>query len=495
MQNLTFSDSAKFAQAALNFVSEKSLQVSHSFFSTQALEAYSPGASFPANFLPFPSWVLSFIFKILPANDVTIAILGMSFFILSAWLVFSIGKKLHSTKAATVSTVIFVSSIFFQEYALNFSSEILFTFLVLLFVRTLLLNGKLKLTSLIPLSLLFITRQQAVLVLASAIIASYAYFICGTFPRKQKIRVSLLVMIGSLIFLGISMVDVSSIFSPAKVIGSFHMSTGIPQGSYLRGASYSGTTFKVIVSKVFYNIYNFAKAPERLVFPLIPFLFLVNLFIKHKNNQIKWFNLFTLIILSSFVLAASATLPNARYIHPIIPLVMISAGIGLVKLVKNISPKLQSLSLVVLMSFIIFPTLGHFTLDARARAQQFNIGKPPAHKQISSIMAENIPKGRLIITNLDAWAAWYFGLTTMWFPLEINMLEGYQDKVDYIVITNYKEDDGDFALGEWQGVVYQPENIQNQFLQKNYKVLKTFVIQSSAVYDNRDYQGTILIRK
>jgi len=153
------------------------------------------------------------------------------------------------------------------------------------------------------------------------------------------------------------------------------------------------------------------------------------------------------------------------------------------------------LSLVILVFFITLPTIGHYTLDARARAQQFNIGQPPAYKQIASVMAENIPKGRLIITNLDAWAAWYFRLSTMWFPLEIEMLEGYQDKVDYIVITNYKEHDGDFALGEWKEVVYQPENIQNKFLTQNYQILKTFVIQADTVYDNKTYQGTILIRK
>jgi len=112
-------------------------------------------------------------------------------------------------------------------------------------------------------------------------------------------------------------------------------------------------------------------------------------------------------------------------------------------------------------------------------------------------MAQKIPRGELIITNLDAWAAWYQGLTTMWFPVKPDFLGTYDQslKAKYIVITNYLEDDGDFALGEWQEVVYTPHAIKNQFLQDNYFVLDTFIIAPEEVYENRQYQGTILLKK
>jgi 4-amino-4-deoxy-L-arabinose transferase-like glycosyltransferase len=485
MFNLTFSDSAKFAQAALNLIRGQGLQVSHSLFSSQLLSSFSPGTLFPVSFLPLPSWILSFVFKFFPATDNTIAFIGLKFFLLSVLLVFFIGKKLHSVKAGLVSATLFLSTIFFQEYAHNFASEILFIFEILLFVYLLLLPKKFKLLSLIPLAAMFYTRQQASVFLGSFLIALLFVFI----TKVKKIKWRLVITAISVIILGIFIN-----YSAIKISGSFNIGASSNFGSYIRGGEYQSLGLTVFASKIFYNFYNFLKAPERLASPVVFFLFIFNLFIKPKNIKLRWFNPFTLISLSLFTLAASATLPNARYVHPIIPLVMIAASIGLVELVKNIPVKLQNFSLIALMFFITLPTIGYYTLDARARAQQFNIGQPLAHKQIASVMAENIPKGHLIITNLDAWAAWYEGLTTMWFPLEINMLEGHQDKVDYIVITNYKENDGDFALGEWNSLLNQPSAVTNIFIKEYYHLIKTIDIKAEQIYENQPYYGVIYQR-
>jgi hypothetical protein len=100
-------------------------------------------------------------------------------------------------------------------------------------------------------------------------------------------------------------------------------------------------------------------------------------------------------------------------------------------------------------------------------------------------MSKDLPQGELIVTNLDSWAAWYHDLTTMWFPLSPEMLTNNPPK--YIVLTNYLEDDADFALNAWKEVVYTPYKIENEFLSKNYILLNTFEVGS--------YRGTILARK
>jgi len=494
-QYLTFSDSAKFAQAATNFVNSQVLRISHSFFSPQLISSFSSSTRFPANFLPLISWVLSFVFRFFPVTDTTIAFTGLFFFVLSALLVFCIGKKLHSVKAGLISSLFFLSSLFFQEYALNFASETLFVFLILLFTYLLLLPKRLKLFSLLPLFLLFFTRQQAPVFLGSLVLTGLLIFLFSRAEKKKKILI--LSGLFSFTLLAILIVSLTTdyVLSPANIIVSFKIAAGSNFGTYIRGGEYQALGLFGLVSKVLYNFYNFIKAPARLASSVIFFLFLYSLFIKDKIKELGYFKLFTSISLFSFLLAASATLPNARYVHPIIPLVMICAGIGLVELVKNIPSKLRNLALVLLSLLIIFPTIGHWTLDARARANQFNTSQPPVYRVISSVMADNIDQGHLIITNLDAWAAWYEGLTTMWFPLEIDMLEGYEDKVDYIVITNYKENDGDFALGEWAEVVYSPLEIENEFLKNNYDLLTTFEITADQVYENQSYQGTILISK
>lgn len=491
---LTFSDSAKFAQAALGYIKGGNFEVSHSFFSLKLLSSFELGSQFLANFLPLPSWLLSFVFRFFPATDTTIAIFGLVFFFLSALLIFYIGKKLYSAKAGVISALLFLSSMFFQEYALNFTSEILFIFLILLFIYLLLLPKKLKLLSLIPLFLLFLTRQQAPVFLGSLVLTGLLIFLFSQVEKKKKMFVLLGLFLFAVLGIFISHPTFNSIFSSIKIIGSFNIAAGSNFGSYIRGGEYHSLGLFGLASKIFYNFYNFIKASARLTSPIIFFLFLYSLFIRNKTKELGYFKLFTSISLFFFLLAASATLPNARYVHPIIPLVMVCAAISLIELVKNVPAKLQKLSLVALSLLIIFPTLGHLTLDARARTQQFNTDQPPVYRVISSVMADNIDQGHLIITNLDAWAAWYEGLTTMWFPLKIDMLEGFENKVEYIVITNYKEHDGDFALGEWREVVYQPENIRNQFLYENYQVLKTFTVEPHEVYENQSFKGTILKR-
>ena len=330
---------------------------------------------------------------------------------------------------------------------------------------------------------MFITRQQAVVFLLS-VIFSAGLLLSTTYSKKLSV-----LFFSTIIFFGIfkfSKIDVSSIYFPLKPLYSVQISTSQPQGQYLRGEAYSPSALsvKTLVSKVIYNLYNFAKTPDRLTSPVVFFLALSACF----HRPFRRFALFSWITLGLFTLAASATLPNARYIHPTLPLIFICAAVGL----AQIPHKLLAWLTILL---IVLPTLGHLTLDARFRRQQFNYGQPPVYKVISDVMAQHIPKGKLVITNLDAWAAWYEGLTTMWFPLSPDMLSGYENKVNFIVITNYKEQDGDFTLGPWREVVYSPENITNTFLAKNYQILTTFTITPDKVYENQPFQGTILVRK
>jgi len=296
----------------------------------------------------------------------------------------------------------------------------------------------------------------------------------------------------------ISKKTTTSILSPGRIIGSLNFSSSNNPSFYIRGGINQALNTKQITSKIFYNLYNFAKNPQRLISPIILSFFLIFLFVKSKTTNVKKFKLFTIISLTVFLLATSATLPNARYIHPLIPLIIISSSLALIEITDKLKIKHPNMAILLVILIAILPTIGYYTLDARFRKQQFNTNKPPVYKQISSIMAQHIPQDHLIITNLDAWASWYEGLTTMWFPLSPNMLISKEDKInnaEYIVITNYKEEDNDFVLGEWKEVVYNPEKIKNKFLSDNYNVFKTFVIKSEDIYENQEYKGTILVQK
>lgn len=486
---LTFSDSAKFYEAAKNLLEGSGLVIHHSFFSPTSLTSYQPGQSWPANFLPLNSILMAGVFKFLPVNDLTIAIIGHLFFAICLLLTFLIAKRLYSARAGILSALIFSSSLFLLEYAQNASSEIFFTTQILLFVFLSLQKNKIRWLSILPLSLMFLTRQQAILFL----LALPTYFVIFHLKswRSRLIAILPIVIVLSGLYL-VAKRDVSSIYSPLKPFYSAQTTAGVSQGLYLRGQEYVRTavTPKSILSKVFYNLYNFAKDPERLAPSAIFFLFILS----HFSSRNRRFTLFTATVLAFFVLGAAASLPNARYVHPIIPLVIISASLTLIQVLEKFSPRHLNFKLIVAILFLTLPTLGYFSLDARFRRHQFNLGKPTVYRQISQVLAKDIPKGKLIITNLDAWAAWYEGLTTMWFPTSPDLLAGYQDKIDYIAITNYLENDEDFALGEWREVVYTPDKISNKFLKGNYKILKTFIISPDQVYENKEYKGTILVR-
>ena len=487
---LTFSDSAKFAEAAQSFLSGQGLTIHHSFFSSSALVSYYPGQSWPANFLPLSSILMAIVFKYFPVNDFTIGTIGFILFFICLGLTFLIARKLHSTRAGLFSTILLGSSLYFFEYAGNASTEIFFTAEILIFTYLVLQKSKICWLALLPLLAMFLTRQQAILFL----LALPTYFIFFYLKNwRQQVLSILAVALFLLSFYLLVKGDVSSIYSPLKPFYSAQTAAGVNQGNYLRGQEFTAgpVSLKSISSKILYNVYNFAKSPDRLGPTVIFFLFLFSFF----NQRFRQFNYYTGTTLFFFVLGASASIPNARYVHPIMPLVIISASLTLIQILEKFSPKRLDIKLALIIFFLTLTTIGYFTLDARFRAQQFNLDKPPVYRQISTLMAESIPKGKLVITNLDAWSAWYEGLTTMWFPLSPDQLAGFQDKVSYIVITNYKEHDGDFALGDWREVVYSPEKIGNQFLKTNYRLLTTFEIRPEQVYENQSYLGTILVRR
>ena len=485
---LSFSDSAKFAQAAANLLAGRSLVIGHSFFDVKLLAAYQSGNLFSTKIFPFTPWLLSLFFRFLPSSDQTIAIAGWLTFLLSTLVIFLIARKLHRSTSALIAAIIFFFSLPFWEYASNASSEIFFTLQVLLMVYLFL--SRFRWLALLPLALMFFTRQQATIVFLSLGTTAVLLFLSSAKSLRFKLLTLAFIFIAVFELTNFLLPNAFLPLSPFQAIGAINLPANTSQGQFLRGQHVPGSISSLqLISKVFYNTYNYLKNLTPLTSPTIFSLFILGFFLPKSSTRLKNFNLFSLTIFGLFILAASATLPNVRYVHPIIPLVIIGASITLTHLVH------RPLAIALVMFLILLPALGHLTLDARFRRQQFNLDKPPVYRQISTLMAENIPKGKLVITNLDAWAAWYEGLTTMWFPLSPDLLEGYQDKVSYIVITNYKEHDGDFALGEWREVAYSPDQIKNQFLKDNYRILKTFTISSDQVYENQAYQGTILVRR
>jgi hypothetical protein len=489
---LTFSDSAKFAEVAKNLAQGAGYIMHNSFFNAITVANYQPGSAFQVSFLPLTSYFFTLLFKIFPASDLTVVVAGYILFFLSLVLVFFLTKKLHSVKAGIVASVLMGLNFYFLDYAHNASSEVFFILEILLFTYLLLFRNKIKVLAIIPLILMFYTRQQASVFVIGFVGFALIYSWLN-FPKMRKV-----ILAGGLVsvILFLFFYKSNSLVSPSAMSGAFNISTRISTGDYLRGGKYQLSPGESIFSKLFYNTYNFVKAPERLISPIIFILFFFSLFINKLKTKVSAFNWFTLTQICIFILAASITLPNARYVHPVIPLMLISASIALVEI--SIKFKWQNLFLALSVMFVTLPVIGNYTLDYRFQSKILNLDKPPVYKVIADKMAESIPQGRLIITNLDTWGAWYHGLTTMLFPITPDMLipiYGKKLNVDYIAISNYQENDPSLALGEWKETVYSPNKITNKFLAENFVLLKTEVITPDMVKENQTYYLTILKKK
>lgn len=191
------------------------------------------------------------------------------------------------------------------------------------------------------------------------------------------------------------------------------------------------------------------------------------------------------------------SLPNARYVHPVIPLLIIAFSILLTDLLTGLDSMKKNVAIGLVLIVITLPVTGQLTLDYRFRRGQYNYGSPPAYKRISAEMAKYINPGELTVTNLDAWGSWYNNLSTMWFPLSMDMLNLHENKqsyLKYIVITNYKEQDGDFSLGEWKEVLENPRNLKSEYLSQNFKLVEEFNISSSEIYEKQEVKGVIFKR-
>ncbi|OGD12412.1 hypothetical protein A2576_00795 [Candidatus Amesbacteria bacterium RIFOXYD1_FULL_47_9] len=495
---ITFSDSVRYADAARSQNEGIGSRIHHSYFSSSDINTTTFKPSW--EFIDSPATVtfISLAFKLLGASDLTLFIAGSGLFILSALTIYLLGARVFSPSVGLVAAVLFTTNPFFLSYAVNCSSEILFTSEVLISVWLLYLSKPAKFLFILPAVLTLYTRPQGVIFILSLIATGLLVWLIKAI--KQPVRLVLLLC--GLVILGFFTVYQAtrfSIFSHSlfnlKHYGATLIPTDVSPGIYLRGEilPQANISLKVFVTKLFYNTYNFAKNPDRIAPPAV-FLFLIMaLFISGHN-----FHWLALITLGMFTLAASATLPNARYIHPVVVLPFISMAAVLENMCTKFKIRYRFFLLALLTLIITLPAFGHIFLDYRFRRVTLNLGRPPVYKVISDILAQNISQGKLTITNLDAWAAWYHGLTTMWFPLSPNRLippPGKPNNIDYIVITNYLERDSSFALGEWEEVVYAPYNIQNQFLTDNYRVLDTFIINPEQTYENQRILGTILVKK
>lgn len=493
---LTLSDSAKLASTARHFLVDGLRYASgHNFFDPRRL-ALNQGEYLPADLPRLPIWILAGFFKLFNVSDLTVALAGITFFALSLWLIYQIGNRLFGRQVGVLAVIFTLFNLDLVTYSINFSTDILFASEILLFIYFLFLPSRPinLILSIASLGLMLLTRQQAfVFILVAILYLSWSLF--KSSKLKSGVKVGIIV-ISALFLVGFvvrSRFRTNEFMSPARLIGAIHLPTDQAQGQFLRGSEIPELSASQLASKVFYNTYNFLIAPQRIAPPLILWLFFIAIFLKSPRIESQKFIYFSTGVILLFAFAAAATLPNARYLHPLIPLMAIGAAYALKTIVAILPIRWRTIALVSTVLFVILPVLGHWTIDGRFRKTIYNVDKPPAHRVIAARMNQHINPHELIITNLDAWAAWYENLNTMWFPASPEQLRGLENKVDYIVITDLLASDQDFSLNDWERLLVNPASIKSSSLGQNFDLLLQFVIPAETVYENQEIKGVIFV--
>lgn len=499
---LTFSDSAKFADVGRQLVNGGGLSTNFAFFNTPDFFDLSGSVPFPTNWFPLFSVILALNFLIFETGDSVVVFTSAFFFSLSSILVFLIGRRLFGKMVGVFSALAFIFTIPMLEYGAIGASESLFIFEILLAVYLLLFPQRWTwtLAGLVA-GLMFLTRPQALIYLGGLIILIFLY-------RRKRLAINffagLILLLGPLFVFG--KIAGLNFFGQQPVSLLFEHSTLASPNITLRGGfNQFGlddifTNIKPLGAKVFYHLYNFYKTLPTFISPYLLTLYFLS-FLRWGNGWERGVRATTLFLFVASILAASLTIPFVRYLHPVVPLVIILAVETLIWLVGQLVKEEKKVWLICtgfILFFVIGQTLGQIFLDTRFTKKMINKDKPPVNVILGKMVGDQTKKNDLVVTNLDTWGSWYGKRRTVWLPFEPQQLvppEG-QTKIDSIFLTSYLADNPAQALGpEWLEILNHPEDLGDPFLEENFVLEKKFTIKPEDNYYREEISGVILKRK
>jgi len=506
---LTFSDAAKFADIARNLVLGRGYGLSFANFGIKLPELNN--GLFNAYFVPpLQPLFLFFSFKILGMKDFIVIFTSGIFYSAGVIALFYLGKKIFGELIGFLTALAFIFDPAMLNYATSGASESLFIFEIILSALFFFMNStKTLFLGFLTLIALYFTRRSAMIYIVSFIL----FFIL----LRYKKRVQILKICGLVIFIWFLTEVVLMKFSGKLLLysslasflhGIVNFSPTAASTTYLRGGGVAMVSgLKPLLSKIFYNFYNFYKLLPQILSPYLAGFYILSLFRWEKERELRVFRFIVFLMVAMTFFASAAFLPIYRYLHPVVPfvyLLAIETLVFCVKIITSHTPLLQrigvgKIAFLLVFIFVIGQTLGKIFLDSRYIRAHTNPGKPPVYVKLSWILKENTSSDDLVITNLDTWGSWYGERKTIWYPLEPSQLipeEGKELKIDAIYLTSYKMDDENYYMGEnWRKIFYQPEKLEEPFFAQNFKLAGKFEIKPEETYEKEGATAILLTRR
>ena len=519
---LTFSDSAKYADVARNFVLGRGWGTSFSFWGERIFEVLEKPLFQNTGILPFHPLSISFFFKIFGISDFAVIANSFFYFLLTLVFVYLLAKKIFNSKLIGFLSSLAVGANYnLIDYATSGASESTFIFQIVASLYFASLKKKwANFLMFFFLILMYFTRTQAFIYIAGVIL----YWLLINFkPKKALSWFLILILVGLLVdYFLIPKFQGRFFLYSVTSIGNFvslQHSPGVAVSDALRGLPRQSFNFLSLFKKVFYNLYNFYKLMPQILNPYLFTLFVIGLFSlfdRTKEEQAtlqRSFKVASFFMVVLTLLVTAAGIPFFRYIHPVVPLVYI-VGVGtLFRLLimdyglwNKIEPSIIAnlASIILVLFFAVGPTLGIFLLDSRFEARTHNVGKPPVYVELSKILRENTEPNQVIVTNLDTWGTWYGERKTVWFPLEPKQLIDKRTQTipfDAIYLTSYKIDDPNYYMGEdWRMIFENPQDKTKwkcdgcDKIAEEYELKGVYQIEPSKNYERMEAKTILLVK-
>ncbi len=503
---LSFSDAAKFADIARNLVGGLGYVSSFITWDDIVFGFVKQGLFFVSLFPPVVPFSIAVFYKIFGVGDFAVIATSLFYFLLTLIFVFLLAKQLFkSSLVGFLSTLAVGFNYDLINYATSGASESPFIFEIVAASYFITLKKKWgTLIALLFLILMYFTRPQAIIYISGLLI----YFLFLNLHWKKAVWCSIgMLVLGALSYF---------FFSEQAVVAVTRILPGVAVSDALRGGT-QPFSFSILLKKLFYDLYNFYKLLPQIINPYLFMLFVISLFSK-DNKEFKIASVF--MVLATFLVTA-LTIPFFRYLHPIIPLVYITAVGTLVGIFNSQFINFNEFSIfnlkitksrfiVLTTTFLILvfgvgQTLGIIFLDSRFEKNTHNVGKPPVYAQLSYLLRDNTNKDQVVITNLDTWGSWYGERKTVWFPLEPKQLiDPATGKIpfDAIYLTNYLIDDENYYMGmNWRLIFENPKDSKKWIcdgcgeIAKEFKLKEVFLINSTENYERQDAKAVLLVKK
>jgi 4-amino-4-deoxy-L-arabinose transferase-like glycosyltransferase len=484
---LNFSDGAKYADIARNVITMGRYESNFSFYSSGTLgEGVNPVAQWVPPLMPL---AIAGVFQLVGASDFGVTLTSSLFYILLIFITFFLGKRLYGNLVGILSGIAVAFNVNLLEYAISGASETLFTFEIVLGVYLFVLKGKwTKVAGFLVLILMYLTRAQAIIYILGLLLLLFIV----NFPLKRALGYFAATFAGGALLFFLN--------SKQATFAITHHFPGVTSSDSLRGAVQE-VSISGLFSKVFYNLYNFYRLLPQIISPYMWTLFMIGLFKWGRDRIENSFKITTIFVVVLTFLATAVTIPLFRYLHPIVPLVYISAVAILVWIVRQIGRdknKVVIVTSILVFLFVVGQTLGVIILDSRYKAKTTNKGKPPVYVVLSTVLKENTNPESLVVTNLDTWGSWYGERRTVWYPLAPEQLDiaGGENLFGAIYLTSYLMDDENYYMGPaWRQVFLNPNAPEDKFISENFKLEKVFEISSDETYEKQPARAVLLVRK